>query len=170
MTDYEKQALDFLAGANAKIDMRFVGRAVSRFEREKRVLRNLYDVSITTPLGSMNIEFWDSIRNTKITQMSVEEYAKQRFKAAYDCLTVGDRIKAHKELKSMQAEAKPTAYDVLASLPTYDSGGFEDFCAEFGYSNDSIRAFETYLACDKEYKDLRRIFGEAQLDKLREII
>lgn len=170
MSEYTQMADTFLANAHTKMDIRFIGRAVNvEWDERNSDLRNLYDVTITTPRGSMSIRFWDSIHNTQITQMSVEEYAKRRFKAEYNCLTISDRIKAQKELKSMQAEAKPTAYDVLACLTKCDCGSFDNFCNEYGYSNDSISALKTYPACSKEYEELRRIFDSEQIEALREI-
>lgn len=170
MSEYTQMADTFLANAHAKIDIRLIGRAVNTDWGERNDdLRNLYDVVITTPRGSMSIRFWDSIHNTQITQMSIEEYAKRRFKAEYNCLTMSDRAKAQKELKSMKEEAKPTAYDVLACLTKYDCGSFDTFCAEYGYSNDSIRAMKTYIACCDEYHNLRRIFTVGQMAELSEI-
>lgn len=101
--------------------------------------------------------------------MSIEDYAKRRFKAEYNCLTMNDRIRAQKELKAKKENAKPTAYDVLACLTKHDCGSFDDFCAEYGYSNDSIRALKTYLACGDEYSNLRRIFTSEQIEELRSI-
>lgn len=63
----------------------------------------------------------------------------------------------------------PTVYDVLSCLTKYDCGTFECFCNEFGYSDDSRKAFALYQGCVKEYEDLSRIFTEEQLEKLREI-
>ena len=51
----------------------------------------------------------------------------------------------------------------------HDCGSFDDFCAEYGYSNDSIRALKTYLACGDEYSNLRRIFTSEQIEELRSI-
>lgn len=89
MSEYTQMADTFLANAHTKMDIRFIGRAVNvEWDERNSDLRNLYDVTITTPRGSMSIRFWDSIHNTQITQMSVEEYAKRRFKAEYNCLTI----------------------------------------------------------------------------------
>lgn len=159
---------DFLSKANAKIDITFIGRAVNS-DWGETALRNLYDVKITTLRGSMTVKFWDSIHNTQITQMSVEDYAKKYFRMHYNCLTLCERTKAIKELKAKQNEAKPTAYDVLACLTKHDCGSFDNFCLEYGYSNDSIRALKTYLACSKEYEALCRIFNSEQMEELREI-
>lgn len=168
MTDYTQMANDFLSKANAKIDITFIGRAINS-DWGENALRNLYDVTITTRRGSMTVKFWDSLHNTQITQMSVEDYAKSIFRMHYGCLTSCERIQASKKLKAMQNEAKPTAYDVLACLTKYDCGSFDNFCLEYGYSNDSIRALKTYLAYSKEYEALCRIFNAEQMEELREI-
>lgn len=159
---------DFLSKANAKIDITFIGRAVNS-DWGETALRNLYDVKITTLRGSMTVKFWDSIHNTQISQMSVENYIKKYFGKPYYCFTLSIRIKAYKELKALQDKVKPTAYDVLSCLTKYDCGSFDNFCLEYGYSNDSIRALKAYLACSKEYEELRRIFNAEQIEELREI-
>lgn len=168
MTDYSQMANDFLSKANAKIDITFIGRAINS-DWSENILRNLYDVTITTRRGSMTVKFWDSLHNTQITQMSVEDYAKKYFRTQYGCLALCERTQASKKLKAMKNEAKPTAYDVLACLAKHDCGSFDNFCLEYGYSNDSIRALRTYLAYSKEYEALCRIFNAEQIEALREI-
>ena len=80
-----------------------------------------------------------------------------------------EKEKAIRELDALKAEAIPNEYDVLACLEKYSYDSFSDFCAEFGYSTDSISARETFLACGEEYVGLSRIFTEEQMEKLREI-
>jgi hypothetical protein len=63
----------------------------------------------------------------------------------------------------------PNEYDVLACLQKYEVGNFENFCSEFGYSDDSISALKTYKACKKEYENLLRLYNENELEKAREI-
>ena len=43
---------------------------------------------------------------------------------------------------------------------------FDDFCAEFGYSNDSIKALETHRAVLEQYAGLRRAFGYEGLERV----
>ena len=74
-----------------------------------------------------------------------------------------------KDLNHKKAKAKLTCYDVLACLTYYDPGSFQNFCDEYGYSNDSIRALKTYLAVQDEWENLRRIFTSEQLEELAEI-
>ena len=62
----------------------------------------------------------------------------------------------------------PTAYDVLACLQKYDIGTFKDFCDDFDYSDDSIKALKLYKAVKKEYEEVYLMFSDV-MDKLEEI-
>lgn len=63
---------------------------------------------------------------------------------------------------------EPTAYDILACLTKYDPYSFEDFCAEYGYDVDSRKAYNTYLAVQKEYNNVQRLFNDV-IEELAEI-
>ena len=67
-----------------------------------------------------------------------------------------------------EGEMPPTIYDVLSCLQKYEIGTFQDFCYDFGYNDDSIRAYKTYKAVLKEYNAVNRLFGDV-LDELQEI-
>ena len=62
----------------------------------------------------------------------------------------------------------PSAYDILACLD-YWEGNFEDFCGEYGYSDDSISALNTYNAVIKQSVGLKELFTFYELEKLGEI-
>lgn len=65
----------------------------------------------------------------------------------------------------------PKLTDVLHSL-LLDGAAidrtFEDWCAELGYDSDSIRALETFQACERIGKQLARGFTREELEELRE--
>ena len=63
----------------------------------------------------------------------------------------------------------PTAYDVLAGLTKYDVGNFENFCSEFGYSSDSIKAEKTYKLVLKEFEMVRQLWSDEEIELLREV-
>ena len=167
-SQYVKQANEFLKKASAEIKIDFVGLAINKEWKERRA-RNLYKITLTTEKGSMRFDFWDSIHNTEITQMTAEEYAKKRFNSLYSDLRFCEQQQAKRELKIKKAEAVPSAYDVLACLTKYDPGTFEDFCCDFGYDEDSRTAERIYFAVQKEYNELCRIFTAEQLEELQEI-
>jgi hypothetical protein len=69
-------------------------------------------------------------------------------------------------------------YDILNAFYCFVSDcvagidGFDDFCSEFRYNNDSIKAHNIYKACQKSLKKLKRIYdGDLYelLNKLSEI-
>jgi len=68
-----------------------------------------------------------------------------------------------------QKGEKPTSYDILACLQTYPVYTFEDFCSEFGYDNDSIKALKVYEAVKDEYNNLCRLYTDQELELLSEI-
>lgn len=64
-----------------------------------------------------------------------------------------------------------TAYDVLACISgdAFTPETFADFCAEYGYESDSIKALQQFRRCDRFAKRLRAFFSEAELTELSEI-
>lgn len=66
---------------------------------------------------------------------------------------------------------KPSNYDVVSCLEWYEIYDFEDFCLNFGYDTDSIKALNTYLECQKQQKELFNIIPEENIkEEIREII
>lgn len=146
MTDYNKQARDFLEDCGATMKMMYLGRNVNENWDEKQE-RDNYLVNITTPLGNMQVKFWDRVVNTRKNMFAGSECRLWR---------------------------NPTAYDILSCLTTYDVGDIEDFISEFGYEikkrGDFTRIQNIYNAVKKEYEDVHRCFTESQIEKLQEIV
>jgi len=66
---------------------------------------------------------------------------------------------------------EPTVQEVVDSLAVdvsvvIDNQSFEDFCGEFGYDLDSIKALRTYEACQRELGSLQRLIGESAVKEL----
>lgn len=58
---------------------------------------------------------------------------------------------------------------MLLDAYAVDCGSFEDWCAEFGFSSDSIKARTAYDECLATWLKLRAAFGENTLADLREL-
>ena len=80
--------------------------------------------------------------------------------------------------KARQSWAKPTprkpkVADVLHSL-TMDASAadqnFHDWCAEYGYSDDSIKALNTYKACLEIGVAMRKHFSPETVRQIRELL
>lgn len=64
---------------------------------------------------------------------------------------------------------EPTNYEILACLQKYEVGTFEDFCKDFGYSEDSRVAEKTYKAVCKEFDNVCKIWNDSEIKELQEI-
>jgi hypothetical protein len=62
----------------------------------------------------------------------------------------------------------PSMYDVLACLTKYAPGSFKNFCDDFGCSQDSISARDTWQAVSEEYEKVSLMFSDV-MDELSEI-
>jgi len=75
-------------------------------------------------------------------------------------------------LADMQKGIKTvTPYSVLACISgdIYTPETFADFCAEYGYESDSIKALQQFRRCSAFAKRLRAFFTEAEQAQLSEI-
>lgn len=168
MNEYVKQATEFLQKAHAEMKIEYVGLAINKEWKEKEK-RCLYEITLTSPRGSMTFNFWDSIRNTEIKTMTLEAYAEKRHRVAFSSLAQAKKMQANKELAAKKKAAVPSVYDVLACLTKCDPGTFENFCSDFGYDEDSRAAERIYFAVQKEYTQLTKLFTPEQMEELAEI-
>lgn len=67
---------------------------------------------------------------------------------------------------------KPTIMDVLHSMMIGDISNmnFNDFCNEFGYDNDSIKALKIYKACEKETEVYHNMFDRKERKILEKLL
>lgn len=132
MSEYEKQANDFLKEVNGEVKVKFL-RYGKHFadEADETESRDIYQFKIKRRGKSYTGNFGQSIAKTETNEF-------------------------------------PTAYDILACLTTSDPGTLKEFCQEFDYDTDSIRANKIYRACVKEWAGVERVFGDV-IEKLQEI-
>ena len=67
----------------------------------------------------------------------------------------------------------PCAADVIYALLSDAEAcetSFSDWCENFGYSNDSIKAFNMYRACEETGHSLRKVFSTKQVEEIREAL
>lgn len=173
MTEYERQAKDFLASCNTIMEINFVCTETG-LDWDKGVKHDKYHYIITTPKGTMSGDFWDSAFNTELRNMTLEQYFRKKYNRSAKDSTYSEQNKAKRELDFLKANAKPTEYSILACLEKYPvDGSIDDFMHEYGYEIRSTRDFtnllNTYNAVIQEYNDLCRIFTSEQMERLREI-
>jgi hypothetical protein len=152
ITEYEQLALDFLAATDTTMTVKLVG------PERKDWSENLHDHYVFTfSRGGKteSFDFWDSSANSA-NRGAIRKLAFAPNK--YD----------GKWRKAVKAFHDVGAYDVLSCLTKSDPGSFSDFCSEYGYSEDSRKALETYLAVQAEFIKVFRLWPHC-LDRLQAI-
>lgn len=74
-------------------------------------------------------------------------------------------------LNDVQEGRRPRAYEVLACISSeaYCPDTFEDYCAEYGYDEDSRMAEKSFKLLDKFARRLRAFFTTEELEALAEV-
>ena len=146
MSNYVNQAKKFLEDCNATMQFIYLGTETNKNWNETRE-RDIYMVNIRTPLGNMQVKFYDSINNTLKNK--------------------------ERHLSGLKKKIQITEYDVLSCLQKYDVGEIENFIYEFGYEikerGDFKRIQNIYNAVVKEYENICRCFTKEQIERMQEI-
>ena len=130
---------------------------INTFPRKSHIHGKHYRCTISGPeRGHVAYDFWNSYAD--------EESNFKRRNQTQPYESIQEHIK-----RTKQPVKTPTAYDLLACIEKNEPGTFKDFCGDFGYSEDSMRAFDTYRAVQEEYSKTRRFFTAAELEELAEI-
>lgn len=161
MNEYDQQAEAFLKATNTKLSMKKIGH-FKYFPNDTQT-RDVYDVTLENGKHSYTFRFGQSIQNSEWANYNDREVLTMAYPFKRNWTTY-DLNKA----RSGHKGKKPTAYDILASLFTFD-GLFDDFCADFGYDEDSRIAFSIYQDVLKQSQKLHRLFTDEELEQLAEI-
>lgn len=167
--DYEKQARDFLETTGTGFDCEFLRQG--KYFPDDEYERDIYRITLTKDGRYFSFEFGQSYNASgkwwkygKYQRGIYTRRDKQTKKVMYS-----RPFMAMKDWDLNKNFAEPTAYDVLAVLTKDDPYTFADFCASYGYDEDSKQAEKTYIAVVAEYKHLERLFNEEEMEMLREI-
>lgn len=122
---------------------------------------------------SIYINYLDRIKNP----WGDNDYFKNSYHNRYNVLIKRNingknkqmTIKFTDSIHNTQCGIEPNIYDILACITKDDPYSFEDFCANYGYDTDSRKAYKTYLAVEKEWANVERVFGDV-LEELQEIL
>ena len=186
MSEYTKQADDFLVKNNLEFRAVLVGSDCPRFCEDSLAERDM-DKTDTFPRKThihgkhyrctisgknrehITFDFWNSYAD--------EEFNYVRMHSSECSYQTLDRVLGKKGyhdgalgIVTMKHKARMvSAYDLLVCIQKNDVGTFEDFCADFGCDTDSRRAEETYHAVCKEYQKVYKFFTAEELTELQEI-
>ena len=124
----------------------------------------------------LNIKI-ESHKTFKTPEDTKDEWKKRANKwqiklVYFDKIYVTDFYMGSGLVDKMGKPKKPTKEDVLYSMIMDDVSDldFNDFCNEFGYNNDSIKALRVYEACKRETKAYYNMFDSEEREVLRELL
>lgn len=192
--DYEKQANDFLESTNTKLSCKFVkhGKHFSEDTEE----RDIYEITLERNTRNYVFLFGQSIENSSFKIFNDYENNKTEFKAFPEDMArlipesrgtnrvtrFGNPINANSQFKAncfnhfgslnglrLVYPKEPSAYDVLCCLTKSDPETFDDFCSNYGYDSDSIKALKIYEKVCEEWKNIRMLYSDKEIEKLGEI-
>jgi len=172
-TNYEQQANDFLTKTGTKVDISF-SHAGKHFDDDQEV-RDIYKITIARGNRKFFFNFGNSLNKSgfyytkgkqkiNIDRKYLEEKNLVSIIKRTDCdfLNNGKSDVIHKPVE-------PSNYDILACLTKSDPGSFENFCSEFGYNPDSVKANKIYSAVISEWMNVCALFTDTEINELSEI-
>src|SRR5688572_19913177 len=169
-TDYEKQAQDFLDRFQIKFRATLSDSKVAPWQGR---YNNGHHYRVTLSGGyvahprRLTFDFWGSIADAeKLVQANKDLQNMQlQMQNTEPHLRINLRDLLQ-EAEQTVTNLHPSPYDVLACISSdiHCPETFEDFCAEFGDSKDSIKALQTFRRCSAFAKRLRSFFTKEEME------
>lgn len=167
--DYKQQGALFLQNTSTTFE---VIEAVPQKKPSWEHYGINYSVTLKNPRGSYTFDFWGSQRDKEMLALAEKSNCNLKLETFLKDNGYGigiARIDKNRLVEKTRNAIKPTAYDVLACLRPMSSDTFEDFCAEYGYDEDSRTAEKTYHALVAQDRMMRKLFTHEELEALGEI-
>lgn len=168
--NYQKQATDFLTKAKATIKIELAkNQQAPLWSKSGDNYGRMYNITIERENKKpWTFNFWDSIANKEKAQ-ELADLRKSGYQPGIFSGVFLDQFDIQRKIRELTAkDISPTAYSVLACLTKYNPGTFADFCADYGYDEDSRTAEKTFLAVIEEWNHCQAMFGDL-MDELAEI-
>lgn len=172
MNEYEQQATDFVKATGLTIKKRYQGhRPYFHDDKEQRAVWSI--IFEREGRQSYTFTYGDSIANSYEAKdgwrrLSFQQvYRSPLWKAAAESGTKQSIGGMSKSVTPVFPE--PTDYDLLACMDGNGPISFSEFCADYGYDDDSIKARDTYIKVQEECAAMQRLFSEAELAQLSQI-
>lgn len=184
---YEQQAAEFLTKNALKFRATLSDTKTPAWAKAGAEHGHHYRVTISRPsipawkaanqcgASRLVFDFWGSVADAKAGKPGVRlERRTGQFIPTLNGVDLSpSSFSEERALEIARAETAkhPSAYEVLACI----SGDanvpdtFEEFCSEYGYESDSIKALQTFRRCSAFAKRLKSFFTAAELEQLSEI-
>lgn len=170
MSEYDKQAKDFADKCGLTMTATYLGH----YPRFGNHITANYRITLSRPNHKpFGFDFSTSIHDSwryrefgtmKVSQGLPPRIDMDKFFESY----LKKPINSFKDMTLEQCKKSPSLYDILACLTKYDPGSFEEFCSDYGYSDDSISAEKTWRAVTEEWRGVYSLFRDV-MEELQDI-
>lgn len=178
MSEYLKQANDFLNKTNSTLEIKFL-KTGKYFQNDKKE-RDIYEFTLTRGKRIYKGTFGNSMKDSGIklngnfvtTEAAIDKKlldADNNTFRLFSLTRLSWALGYPVSYREIELPKMPNAYDILSCLTKHDVGSFEDFCSEFGYGVDSRSAEKIYKAVVKEYEGLSMLYSDEELKEMSEI-
>jgi hypothetical protein len=161
MTTATLDTIDALEALPVKIQ--YVAEVPSKWDESTLSTVDQWRVTISSKAGFHSFDYFTGLGlRTQIPALYLAHNPPRKGTLAYEQLE-----KAHRKPKA------PKVADVLHSLIMDSSAAdenFHDWCENYGYSDDSIKAMNTYKSCLETAVALRKHFSPDTLRQVRELL
>lgn len=186
-TEYDIQAEKFLRDNGLKLRITLSDSKAAPWE----VAGHHYRVTLSRSLGDLEpvrsrkneiapkrvvFDFWGSTHDAKEvkTPSYREDHKTGQYVPTLDGKDISPTSFDRERAIQIAIDASfrhPSAYDVLACIASdiHTPESFEEFCSEYGYESDSIKALQTFRRADRFAKRLRAFFTDSEAEQLSEI-
>ena len=170
ISQYEVDANQFLEDTQTELSIVYL--YTGKYFADDTEDRDVYQFTLTNARGSYSAKFGDSLNNTKYNQFTTGKKTCD-YKQDWD-FCKANKIHVSASGYIMKRKRKePTSYDILACMDTYCPDTFDEFCDEYGYSDQPLKEHDKvmsiFLTCKEQKRGLERIFTNEQLEQLAEI-
>lgn len=172
LTEKEQRVADALVNMHVEYDVQYLGESVEISGDGNRWEHDRWEFSLVRRDGNPNF-------SKKVAEMLQQPYRTGTGHRKFPRGAIAPRppytpnTLAWENWQNERRAVRPPIAGMLHSLiMDTDSATeiFEDWCANFGFDPDSIKALKAYHACQEIHGELRRFFTSSQLEELRTLL
>jgi len=181
MNEYEQQAKDFCTKTNTTIKVDWL--KYDKYFPDDKENRDIYGITLIKGQMSYYFTFGQSINNSgfKLRYKSGTAKGKevhymweeQAIKESKHDKKLFEKfcIKTFGSMGNLEIvpPEQPTEYDILTGITKNNPETFENFCSEYGYDSDSIKALDTYKKVQDEWYNIERLYSLKEIEMMQEV-
>ncbi len=132
------------------------------YQEQAQEFLNKNELKMRITLSNTKHPKWDTIPGEFHNHYVVTISAKDRKSLRFDFWSSANDTRSGRY---------PTSYDILACISRDQNcpDTFEEFCSDYGYATDSIKADKSFRSLSVFAKRLKKFFTESELMELSEI-